>query len=100
MLSIYWFMCWLQEELSSKRMDLYSSPDMLRRQQMLGQQGTPSSWASQQEEEGLGGDRRGNHDLFNNMPAASGASYGARQPTDTSKIAKPPKQGARVSDVQ
>lgn len=85
---------WLQDEMSSKRVDLYSSPDMLRRQQQLGQQDMPSVRASRQEECGLGDESARNHDLFNNMPAASGASYGARQPTDTSKISRPAKQGA------
>ncbi|KAK9844633.1 hypothetical protein WJX74_005020 [Apatococcus lobatus] len=94
-----------QDEMSSKRVDFYSSPGLLKRQQQSvslhqqqqqpahQQQKRPSSRASQHDEWGSQSAR--SHDLFNNMPAASGASYGARQPTDTSKMVKTPKQETR-----
>ena len=81
----------LQDETSSRQLGLSTDPDLLIRQQQLRQR---VQGHSQYDEPSLVGSNSRGHDLFNNMPAASGASYGARQPSQPHHDGtKPPKTG-------
>ncbi len=67
-------------------MDLYANPDVIMRQQMR----MMSDARGAIQEQGL--DQGSVHDsaMFNMIPAASGASYGARQPNlEAGRVTRP-----------